>query len=162
MAESSIKQVGPAANNCITAEMEKKLSDPEVEKLIDASLRARQKAYCVYSKFAVGAALLTTEGEVIEGCNVENVSYGLTICAERTAVCSAVAQGHRNFQAIAISAEMGEKFVGPCGACRQTLAEFGLDWEVYLTKPDKSYMKTTVGKLLPDSFNPEWVTFKST
>lgn len=124
-----MKQVGPSPNNATTAEMEKNLTDSELEKLIDSSLRARQNSYSPYSKFAVGAALLTDAGEVIEGCNVENISYGLTVCAERTAVCSAVAKGYRKFRAIAISAEMGQRFVGPCGACRQTLAEFGLDWE---------------------------------
>ena len=133
-------------------------TDMEVERLIDASLETRLKAYCPYSKFQVGAAILTKDGTVITGCNVENISYGLTVCAERTAVCRAVAEGHRKFRAIAIAAEMGDKFVGPCGACRQTLVEFGQDWEVYITTPDKSYMKTTVGKLIPDSFNPEWVT----
>ncbi|XP_047503050.1 cytidine deaminase-like [Penaeus chinensis] len=159
MAEDKMKQVGPSPNNATTAELEKNLTDSELQKLIDSSLRARQNSYSPYSKFPVGAALLTDAGEVIEGCNVENLSYGLTVCAERTAVCSAVAKGYRKFRAIAISAEMGQRFVGPCGACRQTLAEFGLDWEVYLTMPNRLYMKTTVGKLLPDSFNPEWVTF---
>ncbi|KAK3891056.1 hypothetical protein Pcinc_005035 [Petrolisthes cinctipes] len=141
--------------------MNKHLSDDELEKLIDASLAARKNSYSPYSKFPVGAALLTNTGEVITGCNVENVSYAVAVCAERTAVCRAVAEGHRKFRAIAITAEMCENFVGPCGVCRQTLAEFGLDYEVYLSKPDKSYMKTTVGKLLPDSFNPEWVHFES-
>lgn len=89
---------------------------------------------------------------------MENISYGLSNCAERTAVFRAVVQGYRKFKAIAITAEMGNKFVGPCGACRQVMAEFGLDWEVYLAMPNKSYMKTTVGKLLPDSFSPDWVT----
>lgn len=105
----------------------------------------------------MGAALLTHDNTVITGCNVENVSYGLTVCAERTAVCRAVVEGHRKFRAIAITAEMGKKWVGPCGACRQTLGEFGLDWEVYLAMPNKRYIKTTVDKLLPDSFTPDWV-----
>lgn len=133
------------------------LPDEEVERLIDASLAARQNSYSPYSKFPVGAALLTPKGAIIGGCNVENISYGLTVCAERTAICRAVAEGHRKFRAIAITGEMGDRFVGPCGACRQTLAEFGVDWEVYLAMPSKRYMKTTVAKLIPDSFNPEWV-----
>ncbi|XP_068234012.1 cytidine deaminase-like [Palaemon carinicauda] len=155
---SKLQQVGPSKDDATTAEMDKKLSDSEIESLIDASLRGRQNSYSPYSKFAVGAALLTEDGSVILGCNVENLSYGLAICAERTAVSRAVVEGHRKFKAIAITAEMGEKFVGPCGMCRQTLAEFGLDMEVYLSMPNKKYMKTTVAKLLPDSFNPEWVS----
>lgn len=156
---TKLQQVGPSKNDATTAEMDKKLSDSELEALIDASLRGRQNSYSPYSKFPVGAALLTEDGSTILGCNVENVSYGLAVCAERTAVCRAVVEGHRKFKAIAITAEMGDKFVGPCGMCRQTLAEFGLDMEVYLSKPNKQYMKTTVAKLLPDSFNPEWVNF---
>ncbi|KAK7060096.1 hypothetical protein SK128_028147 [Halocaridina rubra] len=153
------QQIGPSTNNATTAEINKKLTDAEVEDLIDASLRGRQNSYSPYSKFKVGAALLTEDGSVVLGCNVENVSYGLAVCAERTAICRAVVEGHRKFKAIAITAEMGDTFVGPCGMCRQTMVEFGLDWEVYLAMPNKKYMKTTVAKLLPDSFNPAWVTF---
>ncbi|KAG7159424.1 cytidine deaminase-like [Homarus americanus] len=155
---ATLRQVGPTDQNATTAEIDKQLSDDLIESLIDASLGARQNSYSPYSKFPVGAALLAHDGTVITGCNVENVSYGLTVCAERTAVCRAVVKGHRKFKAIVITAEMGDRFVGPCGVCRQTLAEFGLDWEVYLSMPNKQYMKTTVGRLLPDSFSPEWVT----
>ncbi|XP_045601290.1 cytidine deaminase [Procambarus clarkii] len=158
---TTLQQVGPSANDATTAEMHKKLSDEQLETLIDASLEGRKNSYSPYSKFKVGAALLTDDGKIITGCNVENISYGLTNCAERTALFRAIVEGHRKFEAIAITAEMGDKFVGPCGACRQVLAEFGLDWEVYLAKPDKQYMKTTVGKLLPDSFTPDWVSFSS-
>lgn len=158
---TKMQQVGPSKGNATTAELDKKLSDPEVESLIEASLRGRQNSYSPYSNFPVGAALLTEDGSVVLGCNVENVSYGLSVCAERTAISKAVVEGHRKFKAIAITAEMGDKFVGPCGMCRQTLAEFGLNMEVYLAMPSKKYMKTTVAKLLPDSFNPEWVTFTS-
>lgn len=156
---TKIQQVGPSHNHATTAEMDKKLSDSEVDSLIEASLRGRQNSYSPYSKFAVGAALLTEDGSVVLGCNVENVSHGLAVCAERTAICRAVVEGHRKFRAIAITADMGDKFVGPCGMCRQTMVEFGQDWEVYLAMPSKKYMKTTVDKLIPDSFNPEWVTF---
>lgn len=154
------KQVDPAVSGCSTAELNKKLTEDEVEALIRAAQEARLRAYCPYSEFAVGAALLTEDGSIIKGCNVENVSYGLTICAERSAVCSAVAQGHRNFTAVAIVADQGERFVGPCGACRQVLAEFGGSCEVYLARLTSEYIKTTVGKLLPDGFTPDWVTFK--
>lgn len=93
--------------------------EPTIQKIINKSRAAREKAYCPYSKFSVGAALLCDDGTIIDGCNVENVSYGLTICAERTAVVKAVSQGQKKFQSIAICAEMKDKFVGPCGACRQ-------------------------------------------
>jgi cytidine deaminase len=91
--------------------------------LITAAKRAQRRAYAPYSKFRVGAALLTTTGEVFTGCNVENASYGLTICAERVAVTQAVRDGHRKFKAIAVVAPNAA--LSPCGACRQVLAEFG-------------------------------------
>ncbi len=90
-------------------------------KLIEMAVDAARKAHCPYSHFQVGAALLTKDGNVFCGCNVENVSYGLTICAERTAICSAIAAGYRDFDLIAIVAT---RFATPCGACRQFLAEF--------------------------------------
>ncbi|MFU8779750.1 MAG: cytidine deaminase [Kiritimatiellia bacterium] len=90
-------------------------------KLIEMARGAAQQAYCPYSHFQVGAALLTRDGNVFCGCNVENGSYGLTICAERTALGSAIAAGHRAFVAIAIVAT---RMATPCGACRQVLAEF--------------------------------------
>jgi cytidine deaminase len=88
-----------------------------------AALQARKNAYAPYSKFAVGAAVLTKSGEIFSGCNVENVSLGLTICAERAAVAAAVARGHREFVALAIVTDSKEP-AAPCGACRQVLAEF--------------------------------------
>jgi len=120
----------------------------------------RSNAHCPYSKFAVGAALLCEDGSVVQGCNVENVSFGLTICAERSAIVRAVAKGIKTFKSIAICAEMNQKFVGPCGACRQVLAEFNLDMDIYLCQPQEgSILKTTVAKLLPLSFVPSWVHF---
>lgn len=95
----------------------------QFRKLITAAKRAQRRAYAPYSKFRVGAALLTTTGEVFTGCNVENASYGLTICAERVAVTQAVRDGHRKFKAIAVVAPNAA--LSPCGACRQVLAEFG-------------------------------------
>jgi cytidine deaminase len=93
------------------------------DELKKAALEARKNAYAPYSKFAVGAALLTKSGEVFSGCNVENVSLGLTICAERAALAAAVAHGQREFVAVAIVTDSKEPAV-PCGACRQVLAEF--------------------------------------
>lgn len=93
------------------------------EVLIEAALKARKQAYAPYSKFAVGAALLSDRGEVFIGCNIENISYGLTICAERVCVSNAVQAGHQKFTAIAVVSDSKEPVV-PCGACRQVLAEF--------------------------------------
>ena len=91
------------------------------KKLLALAREAAQQAYCPYSHFQVGAALLTRDGVVFKGCNVENASYGLTLCAERAAVCAAISAGARDFEAIAIVAT---RLATPCGACRQFLAEF--------------------------------------
>jgi len=135
-----------------------------VQGIVNEAKAVRNNAYCSYSNFPVGAALLCEDGSVVKGCNVENVSYGLTICAERSAIVSAVAQGKKTFKSVAICAEMKERFVGPCGACRQVLAEFSLDMDVYLCQPgDGKILRTSVAELLPLSFNPTWVDFsKST
>lgn len=99
------------------------LTPSQVRRLVQAATKARKQAYAPYSKFQVGAALLTTGGKIVTGCNVENASYGLSICAERVAVGNAVSTGHRKFRAMAVVAT--GKNVMPCGACRQVLAEFG-------------------------------------
>ncbi|XP_008433734.1 cytidine deaminase isoform X2 [Poecilia reticulata] len=127
----------------------------KVTELVSKCLQARDLAYCPYSRFPVGAALLTADGAIVTGCNVENASYGLTVCAERTAVQRAVAEGHRQFTAIAVTCDIKDRFVGPCGACRQVLMEFGSNWTVYLTKPDGTYIETTLHELLPLPFSPE-------
>jgi cytidine deaminase len=93
------------------------------QQLLAAARRAQKRAYAPYSKFPVGAALLTASGKVYTGCNVENASYGLTICAERVAITKAVSEGEKKFRAIAIVAP--SRYLSPCGACRQVLAEFG-------------------------------------
>ena len=95
----------------------------QYKQLIDAAREARTKAYSPYSRFAVGAALQTTSGEIHTGCNIENLSFGLTLCAERSAIASAVSSGNRDFSAIAIVADSKQPAV-PCGACRQVLSEF--------------------------------------
>ncbi|CAM4515607.1 unnamed protein product [Leuciscus chuanchicus] len=122
--------------------------------LVAKCLQAQEMAYCPYSGFPVGAAILTTGGAIITGCNVENASYGLTVCAERTAIQRAVAEGYRRFTAIAVTCDIKDSFVGPCGACRQVLMEFGTEWDVYLTKPDGTYKKTSLRELLPLAFTP--------
>lgn len=99
-----------------------KLTSQQVRRLIAAAAKTRRQAHAPYSKFQVGAALLTRSGRIFTGANVENASYGLTMCAERVAVGKAVSEGQRRFVAVAIVAPGG---VTPCGACRQVLAEFG-------------------------------------
>jgi len=100
------------------------MDDINLDELFAEARKAADFAYVQYSKFRVGAALLCDDGTVVSGCNVENRSYGLTICAERTAVVKAVSLGRRSFKALAISTPDSELPVGPCGACRQVLSEF--------------------------------------
>jgi cytidine deaminase len=126
----------------------------EVQKkaLIQAACKAREQAYAPYSSYKVGAAILTGDGRIITGANVENVSYGLTICAERTAVVKGISEGIREFLAIAICTDnMGS----PCGACRQTLVEFASDIPVLLADSQGNRRETTLHTLLPERFGPE-------
>lgn len=118
--------------------------------LIASAREARLRAYAPYSHFQVGAALLTRSGRVFQGCNVENLSYGLTICAERAAVCAAVAAGEREFVAAVVVADSQEP-VTPCGACRQVLAEFCEDLEVCSVNLEGVEYRTTLAALLPRS-----------
>ncbi|MCO5044215.1 MAG: cytidine deaminase [Kiritimatiellae bacterium] len=123
-------------------------------KLLRAAAQVSRNAHAPYSAFQVGAALLTDTGAVISGCNVENASYGLTICAERNAIFHAVAVKKRKFKAVAIVAS-GKQMPFPCGACRQVLAEFGSPEMVVLVAPRAKladYMELTLGELLPHSF----------
>lgn len=124
-------------------------------KLLRAAAAASRAAHAPYSKFQVGAALLTNRGVIITGCNVENASYGLTICAERNAIFHAVAGRRRGFNAIAIVAS-GKQMPFPCGACRQVLVEFGKPDMVVLVAPRaalSTYRAFTLGELLPHSFS---------
>ncbi len=109
-----------------------KTTKKEREELVQRAIAAKGRAYAPYSQFRVGAALLTESGEIFEGCNVENSSYSLTICAERNAVFQAVLAGHTTFRSIAISSD-NHTFLSPCGACRQVLAEFSPSMEIILT-----------------------------
>jgi len=130
---------------------------PAAAELVAAARAARERAYAPYSGFRVGAALLTSQGDVVSAANVENASYGLAICAERSAVVAAVAAGSRSFQAIAVAGN-GPGPVTPCGACRQVLREFpkGADLEVLCAgETGDALLTTTLGDLLPESFGPE-------
>lgn len=120
--------------------------------LRDAAEAAKHRAYAPYSGFRVGAAIETERGTIVMGCNVENASYGLTICAERNAVAAAVAGGETAFRRLALVSDAPEP-IAPCGACRQFLAEFGEDLEVESWAGDRS-VRWTVRDLLPDAFRP--------
>lgn len=125
----------------------------KIQELLDASVKAKGMSYSPYSKFRVGAALLTKSNDIITGCNVENVSYGLAICAERTALVKAVSEGHREFKAIAVSTDVQSTFTYPCGACRQFIAEFG-EVDIYLVTADGGVRKSSLSEVLPFSFTP--------
>ena len=131
------------------------------QKLIETAIEARQKAYAPYSNYKVGAALLTEDGIIFTGCNVENASYGATNCAERTAIFKAVSEGYIDFTAIAIvggeeSADMTDRFPDyafPCGVCRQVMKEFCKDdFEIIVAKSVEDYKKFTLVDLLPYGF----------
>jgi len=121
------------------------------EKLIELAKNASNKAYAPYSKYNVGAALLTEDGKIFTGCNVENASYGLTICAERVAVFKAVSEGYKKFKAIAIFAKGALPY--PCGACRQVLAEFDDGEMDVIISNGESIKKFKLKDLLPFSFS---------
>ena len=126
------------------------LSNEQRGQLIEAALAARKWAYAPYSKYKVGAALLTTSGKIYDGINIENAAYPSGICAERVAVFKAVSEGEREFDAIVVATHNGGT---PCGACRQVLAEFGLDTEVIIVNGKGSVtQETSVKDLLPGAF----------
>ena len=125
---------------------------PAPDRLVAAARKARRRAIAPYSKFKVGAALETEDGTVIEGCNVENASYGLTMCAERVAMFSALAQGHRQFRRIAVVADTDAP-TPPCGPCRQILWEFGGNLEVTLANLRRVTGTHRMADLLPLPFD---------
>ena len=129
------------------------LTDDLQNTLIQTAIQARKWAYVPYSKYRVGAALLTSSGRVYDGVNVENAAYPTTICAERVAVFKAVSEGERDFQAIAVVTENGGS---PCGSCRQVLAAFGLEALVLIAVTDGNIMEELkVADLLPHAFTPD-------
>ncbi|KAJ6619480.1 cytidine deaminase [Mycena sp. CBHHK59/15] len=148
------------------------MSVEQRESLIKAAFEAKKNTYNPYSKFAVGAALLAADGTIVKGANIENASYGGTICAERTAIVKAVSEGTRSFVALAVVTDVPST-ISPCGMCRQVIREFcALDMPILLVpgdypKPPGHEMEgkpgytaggvkdTSIGELLPDSFGPE-------
>jgi cytidine deaminase len=131
----------------------KKLSEAAIDRLVEAAGSVRRRAHAPYSNFAVGSAVLDGAGEIHLGCNVENASYGLSVCAERHAVAAAVAAGATNLVAVAVVTETSPP-TSPCGACRQVLREFG-DLQIILANLKGDRTMTSVGELLPDAFGPE-------
>lgn len=123
--------------------------------LMQQAIEARKRAYVPYSRFPVGAALLTEEGKVYLGCNIENAAYSLCNCAERTALFKAFSEGDKNYKALAVAADT-PKAVSPCGACRQVLAELcPPEMPVFLTNLNGDVWETTVSALLPGAFTKE-------
>ncbi|MFA5478893.1 MAG: cytidine deaminase [Candidatus Muiribacteriota bacterium] len=120
--------------------------------LIELAKNARKKSYSPYSKFAVGAAVFDSEKGMFSGANVENSSYGLTVCAERISIFKAITEGCRNIKKIAVIADTDDEFVSPCGACRQVIFEFGEDIEVVMTNLKGNTKKVYIKDLLPYGF----------
>ena len=136
------------------------LEKMKIEELITAAKQARARAYAPYSGYMVGAALLTKQGEIVTGCNIENAAYSPSNCAERTAIFKAVSEGKRDFAAIAIvggAKESEGEYAAPCGVCRQVMREF-CDTETFLVivaKDESSYRLFTLDELLPQAFGPD-------
>jgi cytidine deaminase len=128
------------------------MNDRDRQELIAAALEAQKRFYAPYSNFPVGAAIRTASGKIYQGCNVENASYGLTICAERVAATSAVAAGDKEFVAVAVVSKGG---VSPCGACRQFLAEFNPSVEIVMIDSQKpcEIHEASLAQLLPGRFD---------
>ncbi|HEW91441.1 MAG TPA: cytidine deaminase [Thermotogaceae bacterium] len=125
------------------------------ELLIKLANEAKENAHVPYSKFRVGAALLTKSGKIYTGCNIENSSFGLSVCAERVAIFKAVSEGEKDFEKIVIVADTDET-IRPCGACRQVMAEFG-DFEVIMVSKKGEISRSSVRKLLPYRFNGDFL-----
>ena len=133
------------------------MSASDVELRVVAEARgARERAIAPYSNFQVGAALLLTDGRIITGCNIENASYGLTMCAERVAIFKAVSEGYRSFARIVVVADTSQP-TSPCGACRQMLWEFAGDIEVILADLDKIKTTHRLKDLLPHPFDARFI-----
>lgn len=128
------------------------LDGENIYDLVKRAAAARQQAYVPYSDFPVGAALLTRSGKIYTGCNVENASFGLTVCAERVAIWKAVSEGETEFEALAVVTNIAGS---PCGACRQVMVEFAPDMPVVLADLSGIDTITSVDNLLPHAFRPE-------
>ena len=123
-----------------------------MERLVRAALEAREKAYVPYSNFPIGAALLTKDGQIFSGCNIENASYGLTNCAERTAIFKAISAGHHDLKMMVVVADTARP-IPPCGACRQVIFEFGEDITIVMRNLQGDSVQYQSRELLPAAFN---------
>ncbi|KZV60416.1 cytidine deaminase [Peniophora sp. CONT] len=138
------------------------ISHTDRQRLIEAAISAKDGSYSPYSKFRVGAALLSADGQIIKGANIENASYGGTICAERTALVKAVSEGTKSFVALAVTSDVDDA-ISPCGICRQVIREFcALKMPILLvpsgydaSAAEDRVLETTIDALLPHSFGPE-------
>ncbi|MCK4329029.1 cytidine deaminase [candidate division WOR-3 bacterium] len=122
----------------------------EIESIIEKAKKARENAYAPYSGIKIGTAILTKSGKTFTGCNIENASYGLTICAEMVAIANAISEGEREFELLVIASD---DFAYPCGACRQVLIEFSGDIKIILVNEKGDIIDTTIKKLLPHPFH---------
>lgn len=123
----------------------------DIKDLIIRAKEASENSYSPYSTYKVGASLVTSDGEIFTGTNVENASFPAGVCAERVAIFEAVKQGKKNFEALAIYAE-GEHYPFPCGICRQVMSEFSKDMKVIVARNEYDYVVKTISELLPDMF----------
>lgn len=127
----------------------------DYKKLAKIAIDARENAYVPYSKFKVGAAVVTADGSIYTGCNIENASYGATNCAERTAIFKAISEGHKKIKAIAVVGDMSTNTY-PCGICRQVIVEFATeDIQIILVKNEDEYIVKTMEEILPGAFTKE-------
>ena len=123
----------------------------EFKKLIKEAEKARKRAYTPYSKFKVGAAVLSTGGKIFTGCNIENASFGMSVCAERVAIFKAISEGSTKFEAIAVIGDT-DKPCSPCGACRQVISEFGEEIFLIMVNLKGDVKIKKIGELLPEAF----------
>ena len=132
------------------------MNDKQIEELIEAAKKAFEVAYCPYSKFCVGAAVMTKSGKIYTGCNIESASYGLTVCAERVAVWKAVSEGEREFVRVAVVADT-EELTPPCGVCRQIIWEFCGDIPVTFSNLKGKTETVQMSELLPRAFDTKFL-----
>lgn len=125
----------------------------ETKELIERAMAAQKRAYVPYSNYSVGAALIDDDGNIYEGCNIENAAFSPTVCAERVAIFKAVSEGAKSIKRIAVVA--GEDMGYPCGVCRQVIREFGKDAEIIIARNTEEYATYHLDDLLPHSFGPE-------
>ncbi len=127
------------------------LNEEIIQDLVSRAIAARQRAYVPYSNFAVGAALFTESGQIYTGCNIENASYGMTVCAERVAILKAVSEGETEFALLVVATEIG---ASPCGACRQVMVEFAPEMPVMIVDLAGNITTRSAAQLLPLAFLP--------